>query len=62
MPEVADTCECHGEIGVIRRLDYFVVTNRAARLDDGRRTSLRDGKQSIGKRKECIRRSRRTFG
>ena len=62
MPEVADTCECHGQSGVIGGLDDFVITNRSARLNDGCGARFRDGKQSVSERKECVRRGGGTFG
>ena len=47
MPEVADSCECHGQPGVVGGLDDFVVANRSAGLNDGGGARFGDRKQSV---------------
>ena len=54
MAEVAHSREDHGEAGLVRCSNHFVVADGSARLDDGRRTGFYGGKQPIGEREEGI--------
>ena len=54
MPEVADAGEDHGEIGLVRSLDHFVITHRTAGLDHGGGAGLRSLQQTIGEREESV--------
>ena len=62
MPEVTHSREDHRETGSIGRCDHFVVPDRAARLDDSRSARFHGSQQTVGERKEGVRRDRRADG
>ena len=59
MAEMAHAGEDHGQAGIVRRGDNFLVAYRAARLNDRRGAGLRGGEQSVGKGKKGVGRNNR---
>src|SRR5581483_3918856 len=52
--EVADAGKNHCQTEAVGRVDDFRMANRAARLDNGRGTSVGDFLNAIGKREESV--------
>ena len=61
MPEMPHAGEHHGDAGVVGGLDHLVVAHRAAGLDDGGGAGLDRHQQTVGERKERVRRDHRAL-
>ena len=54
VPEVADSCENHGQTPLVGGGDHLVVTNRTARLDHAGGAGFRGGNHPVGEREERV--------
>ena len=52
MAEMADAGEDHGEAEAVGGVDYVLILDRSARLDDGGGAGLGDGLKAVGKGKK----------
>jgi len=62
MPEMPVPGEYHRQARFISGLDHFIITHRAARLNDGCRTRFGGGEQTIREGEESVRGNHRAFG
>lgn len=59
MSEVSPSGKHHRDVSRIGRVDNLLISNRPARLNNGRYTGLCEGRNPIGERKERV--GRRNF-
>ena len=61
MPEVTHASEHHHDAALVGGSDDLIISHAATRLDDAGRTGINHNISAVAKRKERIRRNRRTF-
>ena len=54
MPEVPYTCEHHHHAPLIRRINHFLITHRAARLNDAGGACINHHIQAIAEGEKCV--------